>query len=149
MKNILAGAFLLMMSTAVHAAGSVSKDIVVYKNPECGCCNKWINYLKSYNYNVTEKNTRELLSLKKKMGIPEKLASCHTAVIDGYIIEGHVPAETIDNLLAERPDIYGLAVPGMPVGSPGMESPAGEVQPYDVYMFDQGGATGVYASHGY
>ena len=87
--------------------------------------------------------------IKIEYQIPAELQSCHTAIVDGYIIEGHVPADTIDNLLTERPDIYGLAVPGMPVGSPGMEDPSGKVQPYEVLIFDQGGAMGVYASFGY
>ena len=100
-------------------------------------------------YTVELVGVDNMSPIKIEYQIPSELQSCHTAIVDGYIIEGHVPAETIDDLLAERPDIYGLAVPGMPAGSPGMPSPTGQVEPYDVYVFDQGGAKGVYASIGY
>ena len=91
-------------------------------------------------------DVNDLSPIKSQYQIPAELQSCHTAIVDGYIIEGHVPADAIDRLLSERPDIYGLAVPGMPVGSPGMESPTGEVQPYDVYVFDPSGPLSVYVS---
>jgi hypothetical protein len=91
----------------------------------------------------------DMATVKAQYQIPLDLQSCHTAIVDGYVIEGHVPADTIDALLADHPDIYGLAVPGMPIGSPGMESPSGEVEPYEVYVFSPAGATAVYASYGY
>lgn len=99
-------------------------------------------------FSVVEIPVRDALEVKLQYQIPASLYSCHTAIVDGYVIEGHVPAAEITRLLAERPDVVGLAVPGMPLGSPGMEVPSGEVQPYDVLTFDQNGNTAVYASYG-
>jgi hypothetical protein len=107
-----------------------------------------VEHLKENGYTVQVNNVDNLSTIKSEYQIPTELQSCHTAIVDGYIIEGHVPAATIDQLLAERPDIYGLAVPGMPVGSPGMEDPTGKVQPYDVYVFDPGGSASIYTSIG-
>ena len=107
-----------------------------------------MEHLKDYGYTVQMNDVDDLSPIKNQYQIPAELRSCHTAIVDGYIIEGHVPAETIARLLDERPDIYGLAVPGMPVGSPGMESPTGEVQPYDVIVFGPSGPISVYASIG-
>lgn len=99
-------------------------------------------------FNVAEIPVRDAYEIKQQYQIPAALYSCHTAIVDGYVIEGHVPAAEITRLLTERPDVVGLAVPGMPLGSPGMEVPGGEVQPYDVLTFDQNGNTAVYASYG-
>lgn len=123
-----------------------SKDIVVYKNPECGCCKKWVKYLEDNNYNVIEKNTRNVLAEKKRLGIPEKLAACHTAIIDGYVVEGHVTDRDIKRLLLFRPDIKGIAVPGMPIGTPGMES-GNTKEPYNVMSFDKQGKVDVFVKH--
>ena len=122
------------------------KEIVVYKNPECGCCKKWVKYLKSNNYNVIEKNTRNVLAEKKRLGVPEKLAACHTAIIDGYVVEGHVTDRDIKRLLLFRPDIKGIAVPGMPIGTPGMES-GNTKEPYNVMSFDKQGKVDVFVKH--
>ncbi|MFO7684374.1 MAG: DUF411 domain-containing protein [Chloroflexota bacterium] len=99
-------------------------------------------------FNVEEIPVQDANTIKEQHQVPTTLYSCHTAIVDGYVIEGHVPAAEINRLLAERPDVAGLAVPGMPIGSPGMEVPGGEVQPYDVFTFDQNGNTEVYASYG-
>ncbi len=99
-------------------------------------------------FNVEEIPVDDAYTIKLQYQIPPALYSCHTAIVDGYVIEGHVPAAEITRLLAERPDVLGLAVPGMPLGSPGMEAPGGQVQPYDVHTFDQNGVTAVYASYG-
>jgi len=132
-------------SSMVFAKDVHSKDITVYKNPQCGCCNKWISYLKKNNYNVTEINTRDVLLEKKRLGVPEKLAACHTAVIDGYIVEGHVTDRDIKRLLLFRPKIKGIAVPGMPVGTPGMEGSSKE--PYSVMSFDKDGKIKTFVKH--
>ena len=108
-----------------------------------------MEHIEENGYSVQMNNVDDLTPVKNEYQIPLELQSCHTAIVDGYIIEGHVPAETVDQLLAERPEIYGLAVPGMPVGSPGMETASGEVEPYDVYVFDSSGPISVYASIGY
>lgn len=96
---------------------------------------------------MVEKGVQNLIEVKIRYQVPEQLHSCHTAVVDGYIIEGHVPAADISRLLAEKPDVAGLAVPGMPVGSPGMESPGAAPEAYSVFTFDDAGETAVYASY--
>jgi hypothetical protein len=95
--------------TTAFASDGLVKDIVVYKNPECGCCTKWVKYLQDNNYNVTIEHTRDVLAVKKRLGVPEKLAACHTAVIDGYVVEGHITHRDIKRLLLFRPDIKGIA----------------------------------------
>ena len=124
----------------------LSKEIVVYKNPECGCCKKWINYLKDDGYKVTAIDTRNVYAEKERLGVPEKLAACHTAVIDGYVVEGHVTTRDIKRLLLFRPDVTGIAVPGMPVGTPGMER-GNAREPYKVMSFDKQGNIEVFVSH--
>lgn len=95
-------------------------SIAVYKSANCGCCEKWVDYLRSEGFDVLAENRSDLSAIKRKLGVEPEYQSCHTAVIDGYVIEGHVPAQAIRRLLAERPDTRGLAVPGMPSNSPGM-----------------------------
>jgi hypothetical protein len=136
----------ILAITTASASDALVRDIVVYKNPECGCCTKWVKYLQDNNYNVTIEHTRDVLAVKKRLGVPEKLAACHTAVIDGYVIEGHITHRDIKRLLLFRPDIKGIAVPGMPIGTPGMES-GSTVQPYNVMSFDEQGTMGVFVEH--
>jgi hypothetical protein len=117
--------------------------ITVYKSPTCGCCKNWVEHLKEHGFQVTVVDREDLESVKRQQGVPAGLSSCHTAIVDGYTIEGHVPADVILRLLQERPQVAGLAVPGMPVGSPGMEG--GTPEPYEVYTFDSTGPKDVYA----
>jgi hypothetical protein len=117
-------------------------EITVYKTPTCGCCQNWVEHLRENGFRVAVVDRPDLTSIKTERGVTQPLRSCHTGVVDGYTIEGHVPAETIRRLLAERPDVEGIAVPGMPVGSPGMEGP--NPQPYEVYTFDESGPVGLY-----
>jgi hypothetical protein len=146
-KSILMLAILNILGiTTAFASDALVRDIVVYKNPECGCCTRWVKYLQDNNYNVTIEHTRDVLAVKKRLGVPEKLAACHTAVIDGYVVEGHITHRDIKRLLLFRPDIRGIAVPGMPVGTPGMES-GSTVQPYNVMSFDEQGNLGVFVEH--
>ena len=119
--------------------------ITVYKDPGCGCCKNWIQYLVKHGYQVDAKDTPDMPGIKRTLGVPEQLTSCHTAVVNGYVIEGHVSAEDIDRLLAQKPKIAGIAVPGMPVGSPGMDGP--RTQRYQVLSFDKKGKTTVFATH--
>jgi hypothetical protein len=107
-----------------------------------------MEYMLANGYNVEKIPTGDPGMIKQQYQVPPALYSCHTAIVDGYVIEGHVPAAEITRLLAERPSVLGLAVPGMPLGSPGMEVPTGEVQPYEVLTFDQNGNTEVYARYG-
>ncbi len=103
-------------------------------------------YLRANSFPVKAEDTEDLAAIKKKHGVPGNLQSCHTALVEGYVVEGHVPADLIDRLLRERPAIAGLAVPGMPSGSPGMESPGRAPEPYQVIAFDRSGRTSVFAS---
>lgn len=129
------------------AAQSGQPTIEVWKSPTCNCCSKWIEILRADGFNVISHNESAMNPLKTKLGVPAALASCHTGVVEGYVIEGHVPASDIKRLLAERPKAKGLAVPGMPIGSPGMEM--GErVDPYDVMLFSAEAAPVVFARHG-
>jgi len=119
--------------------------ITVYKDPGCGCCKSWIEHLIKHGYRVDAKDTPNMTEIKRTLGVPDGLTACHTAIVNGYLIEGHVPAADIDRLLAQKPRIAGLAVPGMPMGSPGMEG--GTPQRYQVLTFDKSGKTTVFASH--
>lgn len=120
-------------------------EITVYKDPDCGCCKKWVDHLRKHGFRVVAHDTRDMATVKKNFGVKGDLHSCHTATVKGYVIEGHVPAADIARLLKQRPRIAGLAVPGMPVGSPGMEGPSAER--YSVLSFDKSGATKVFARH--
>ncbi|MDQ2068981.1 DUF411 domain-containing protein [Natronospira bacteriovora] len=123
-------------------------EMVVYKTETCGCCEVWVDHVKDAGFAVTAHDIshRELNEKKREAGLDFGLASCHTAFIDGYAIEGHVPAEQIIRLLEERPDVAGLTVPGMPIGSPGMEH-GDRYDPYDVLAFQPDGSTTVFASY--
>jgi len=119
--------------------------ITVYKSPTCGCCANWVDHLRKHGFRVTVKDTIDLDPIKEKLGVTQPLASCHTGVVRGYVVEGHVPAADIKKMLKERPKVVGIAVPGMPMGSPGMEGPRSE--PYEVLAFDKQGKTRVFARH--
>ncbi|MDO8608701.1 MAG: DUF411 domain-containing protein [Phaeospirillum sp.] len=105
---------------------AAEKQITVWKSPSCGCCTGWTTYLQRHGYQVKSIDIDDLDPIKKGLGVPESMQSCHTARIDGYVIEGHVPVEAIDRLLTERPKVTGIASPGMPQGSPGMNGPKEE-----------------------
>jgi hypothetical protein len=126
--------------TPPPAAGAVS----VSKSATCGCCAKWNDHMRTAGFTVNSTDLPDVTPVKDKYGVPAALRSCHTAVVGGYVIEGHVPADVIKKLLRERPAVVGIAVPGMPSGSPGMEG--SRVDSYNVMSFDKSGATKVYAS---
>lgn len=132
-----------------YAAPEARPAIEVWKSPSCGCCQKWADYLSDNGFAVTAKNTSHgmLDRIKSQAGIGPELASCHTALVDGYTVEGHVPADDIKRLLEERPDAVGLTVPDMPLGSPGMEQPDGKTEPYDVLLVKKDGSTEIFAQH--
>jgi len=111
--------------------------ILVHKDPNCSCCSGWVRHLKDAGFAVTVEATADLQPVRKRLGVPADLAACHTAEVDGYVLEGHVPAAAVRRLLEQRPTAVGLAVPGMPAGSPGMEG--GAPQRYDVVLFGAGG----------
>lgn len=141
----------MMVVAAVAGVGGLAvatpapgPEITVYKSASCGCCKKWVEHLQAAGFRVTVHDTSALAGVMERYGVPRKLTACHTALVDGYVVEGHVPADVIQRLLKERPAIAGVAVPGMPAGSPGMESdtPAH----YYIMTFDKTGATAVYGS---
>ena len=121
------------------------EKVVVYKSPSCGCCGKWVDHLKANGFEVEVHDRQNMSPIKQSMGIAPKLQSCHTAKVGDYVIEGHVPAEDIKRMIADKPDIKGLTVPGMPMGSPGMEGPYKDN--YSVMAIQKDGATQVYRRH--
>ncbi len=142
---VLAGAGYLFLRPSARAQGPV---VEVVKSPTCGCCSLWVSHLTDAGFQVTVRDVDQasLDAAMRQGGVPGDLAACHTATVDGYTIEGHVPAADIQRLLAERPAIRGLAVPGMPGGSPGMASAPAER--YQVIAFDSAGGTSVWSVHG-
>lgn len=133
------------VAAASNAASSDATEVVVYKSPTCGCCHKWEDHLRANGFKVTSRPTDDMQTIKKEQGVPSDLSSCHTAVVGGYVVEGHVPAATLQKLLKEKPAVAGIAVPGMPIGSPGMEGHI--VEKYDVISYDSSGTRKVFASH--
>jgi hypothetical protein len=149
MKNLSRRTMLSTLLAAVAAPigfAQQAQKIDVFKSPTCGCCEKWVTHLRSSGFAPTATNVDDMSAVKTRHHIPAALESCHTALVGGYVIEGHVPAADIRRLLKERPAIAGLAAPGMPSGSPGMEAP--NAKPYDVLAFDKQGKTRVFATHG-
>jgi hypothetical protein len=143
--SAIAGAAALALAgerSALLAAPAAAR-VLVYKTPTCGCCSKWVEHLQGAGFEVTVRDVNDLASIKRRYGIPASAGSCHTGLVEGYALEGHVPADLVQRLLRERPRAVGLAVPGMPAGSPGMESSVR--QAYDVLLIQQGGAVRVYA----
>ncbi len=126
-------------------AQSAAPTIVVYKTPTCGCCTKWVEHLQANGFTVMAQNRDDLAPIRAQHGVPQRLLSCHTALVGSYIVEGHVPADDVKKLLAEKPAVKGIAVPGMPLGSPGMEHPT--PQRYDTLAFTADGQTTVFARH--
>lgn len=123
-------------------------EVVVYKTATCQCCKRWAQHLRDAGFAVEPRNLDNLDEVKQRVGVPAGMGSCHTAEVGGYFVEGHVPVGDIKRLLAERPNAKGLTVPRMPTGSPGMEVPSGEIQPYDVLLVAQDGSTTVFSHHG-
>lgn len=152
MRQTMSG---LLMGMAVLAiagsAGAQSKSAAagipmkVYKSPTCGCCAKWVEHVKAAGFEPTVQELPVLDAVKANAGVPANLRSCHTALVGGYVIEGHVPADVIHKLLKEKPKVAGITVPGMPVGSPGMEM-GDRKDPYEVLTFTSDGKTAVYAT---
>ncbi|MDA9401644.1 MULTISPECIES: DUF411 domain-containing protein [Bradyrhizobium] len=134
--GLIAAATLGVVTRPALAAEPVIK---VHKDPNCGCCSGWVQHLRDAGFTVEAEDASDLPSVRRRLGVPLDLAACHTAEVGGYIIEGHVPASAVQRLLAERPKATGLAVPGMPIGSPGMEG--GDPQPYTIVLFGPAGRT--------
>jgi hypothetical protein len=133
-------------AAAVPARARLARPpLTVYKDPSCGCCKKWVEHMQSSGFAVTAHDDADMDALKDHYGVPSGVRSCHTALIGSYVIEGHVPASDVDRLLKDQPKVAGLSVPGMVVGSPGMEG--GMAKPYTVVAFQKTGSTTVFASH--
>ena len=121
--------------------------VVVHKSASCGCCGLWVDHMRAAGFPVDVRNTENLNPIKESLGVPVGKGSCHTAQVGGYFVEGHVPASDIKRLLQEKPDAKGLVLPGMPLGSPGMEVPDGRTQPYTVELVSRDGSTSAFAEH--
>jgi len=149
LRFTISSIFIALLSIACPAEESESVSdlpiVQVYKSPSCGCCSKWVSHLEANGFTVEATDVNDINLIKSSFGIPPALASCHTAVVGDYLVEGHVPAEDIVQLLKQKPAIKGISVPGMPIGSPGMEG--GNPQVYDVVSFDAQGKTVIFSSH--
>ena len=143
-RFLLAAALALASATATAAAALPT--LVVHKSAYCGCCKLWVDHMKKAGFKVEVVETEQLDAIKDRVGVPRDQRSCHTAEVGGYFVEGHVPAEDVKRLLKEKPKAKGIAVGGMPMGSPGMEMPDGSKQPYKVMLVGADGQTKVFAS---
>ena len=135
--------FALLWQGAAQSEENANPLVTVYKTPACGCCEKWIDHLCAAGFTVEAHDQANLDRVRKQLGVPRKMAGCHSAQVAGYAIEGHVPADQIKRLLAEKPEVVGISVPGMPVGSPGMEGEGG--QAYRVFAWRKDGSTAVFS----
>jgi len=136
-RGLLGAGTALAFGLVTPVRAELSATLDVYKDPNCGCCTGWIAHLRQQGFLARVTDTAEIAAIKQRLGVPDALMSCHTAQLNNYVIEGHVPAHAIRRLLAEKPEALGLAVPGMPIGSPGMEG--GEPETYDVILFGKTG----------
>jgi hypothetical protein len=147
MTKLLLVMLAITLAACTPKSGPAKATVEVWKSATCQCCSKWVQHLRDSGFNVSVYDENDLDALKTRFGVPPALASCHTARVDGYTIEGHVPAEDIRRLLADKPTIKGLAVPGMPIGAPGMEA-GDQKEVYDVVTIPSSGEPAVYAEHG-
>jgi hypothetical protein len=146
MKKFVIGLVIAGVATLLAGpAPARATEITVHKSPWCGCCKGWVKHLEDNGFTVTALDHEDMDPIKSELGVPHRLQSCHTAMVDGYVIEGHVPADDIKRLLTEGPEAVGLAAPGMPAGSPGMEG-GGTRDDYQVILFDKENAS-VWAEH--
>jgi len=134
-------------ATAAATQAHQTTEIVMYKSPNCECCDGWAEHLRKAGFTVKVNKRDDMDAMKAANGVPKKLASCHTAIIDGYVIEGHVPAKDVKRLLKERPDIVGLTAPGMPMKSPGMQDVGQTPRNYDVLSFSKDGTSKVFTHY--
>jgi hypothetical protein len=144
-KPLVAFVTVFALGVSLPLSAAANEVVDVYKSPYCGCCGKWVDHLKSAGFEVRTHEVNDVPGTRQRLGMPDRLGSCHTATVAGYVVEGHVPATDIRRLIKERPTVLGLAVPSMPPGSPGMEG-ARRV-PYDTLLVMRDGSTGVYVKH--
>lgn len=137
-----------LLATAAFAQKTTALPIIdVYKSPYCGCCGAWVEHLQKSGFTVRTHEVEDTSTVRQKLRMPEKYGSCHTAKVGNYVLEGHVPASDIKRMLTQKPKALGLAVPAMPVGSPGMEVESGRVDPYDVLLVQADGRAAIYQSY--
>ncbi|MEA5448008.1 DUF411 domain-containing protein [Leptolyngbya sp. CCNP1308] len=144
--RLLALGIVLAIALLGPSTAWAATELTVYRSPTCNCCGHWVEHMQAAGFDVQDVVTDDMDAIKAQYGVPEALASCHTALVEGYVIEGHVPATDVQRLLSEQPNVLGIAAPGMPVGSPGMETGDG-VDPYTVVSFTQTGDTATFAEH--
>lgn len=147
MRPTLRWALAALLTTTVTAAAQQPSVIDVYKTPTCGCCSKWVEHLRANGFSVRTTDLDSTGPVQTRHGVPPEVRSCHTAIVNGYVVEGHVPAVEVKRLLKERPRVAGIAVAGMPAGSPGMEMPGVAPHPYYVVSFDRSGRVDVFATY--
>jgi hypothetical protein len=135
----------LCLGAGISLPASAADTVDVYKSPYCGCCEKWVKHLQQAGFAVRTHDVADVPAARQRLGMPERLGSCHTAKVAGYVVEGHVPAADIQRLLKEKPKALGIAVPSMPPGSPGMES--SKPVPYNTLLVQSGGETSIFAKH--
>jgi hypothetical protein len=151
MVRILALTFLAALLLTACTGGASARNstdtinVRVFRSPTCSCCGAWVEYMEQNGFNVMVEDVLDMAPIKARYQVPPELQSCHTAIVDGFVIEGHVPVREILRLIAERPDVIGLAVPGMPAGAPGMEGTAQD--PFDVIAFDDAGQVQIFAQY--
>jgi hypothetical protein len=146
MRTLIIAAASVLVLSAVSSGQQKPKPVPmsVYKSPSCGCCALWVDYMRKNGFDAKVQDVENIGALKLKLGVREEFSSCHTTEVGGYIVEGHVPVEVVQRMLKERPKIVGIAVPGMPMGSPGMEVPSGKKDSYNILAFTSDGKTTVY-----
>jgi len=144
-RNILVAITSLFVVAISSSSQSSGPLVTVFKTPTCGCCGKWVEHLKANGFTVEVQEVNDTSAYERQYRVPRSIVSCHTAVVNGYTIEGHVPAAEIKRLLSEQPKVVGLAVPGMPVGSPGME--AAHSDAYSVFVYNESGHASIYARY--
>lgn len=145
-ERALLAATALSLTFSLSPALAAGDEVIVYKDPNCGCCGKWAEHMRSQGFKVKEIATPKMGEVKREAGIPTALSSCHTAKVGDYVVEGHVPATDVKRLLAVKPKIVGISAPGMPQGSPGMEGPF-PADRYEVVSFDDKGVITTFARH--
>ncbi|ACV37785.1 hypothetical protein CAP2UW1_4658 (plasmid) [Candidatus Accumulibacter phosphatis clade IIA str. UW-1] len=144
-NHVLVLALITAFGAGLSSVATAGEMVDVYKNPNCDCCGKWIDHLKDAGFEVRAHNVMDVPATRKRLGMPDRLGSCHTAKVAGYVVEGHVPAGDIQRLLKEKPKALGIAVPSMPPGSPGMES--SKPVPYNTLLVQSGGEASIFAKH--
>ena len=145
-RGFLAGAAVTLMACTGEVLPSAPPTVRVYRSPSCGCCGGWVDHLRGAGFEVAVEMMDDVTPVAQRLGVPEDMRSCHTAEVAGYFVEGHVPAADVRRLVRERPEAAGIAVPGMPIGSPGMEM-GGRRDPYHTLLVDRSGGISVFAQH--